>query len=304
MTQQQLNTMQQQYKLSAIESDDIYTKDIITGYLYKSQSTVAPKAFILGGQPGCGKTNLRNAIQDEIGEEGAVVINFDALRAEHPSFDNLQITNFQHAPSIVDLDATLWLGRLFEDAMEAKKNIVFDQTLGSPISVINTTMQKLKNAGYEVTVCMLAIPPLISQLQIYKRYEEQVKQNGMGRFVQKGKHDEVVDNTNTNIQAIQSDKIADTIRIYGRAYQPDETTTTIAIQLLPIYESQQINKQWSNSLNPSTPLQTERNRPFYTGEKQYIKDLLANTVSLIEKRKGDVSIFSEEVNMPFITSVT
>ncbi len=195
------------------------------------------------------------------------------------------------------------LKRLFQDAISAKKNIIFDQTLGSNISVINTSLQELKNAGYEVTVCMLAIPPIISQLQIYKRYEEQVEQTGMGRFVQKEKHDEIVNNTSKNMQAIQKDKIADSIRIYGRKYERDEKTGEIDIKLVSIYESQQINTQWSNPLNPSIPLQAERLRPFTFEEKHYIKKLFESTKDLIKENGTDLSKFTREVNAPLITSL-
>ncbi len=304
ITQEQLKAMQQQYKLSAIKSEGIYCNLIITDYLNKGQSSLAPKAFILGGQPGCGKTNLRNAIEKEIGVEGAVIINSDALREEHPNFKNLQKDHFEHAPVIVDTDASLWLKRLFQDAIAAKKNIIFDQTLGSNISVINTSLQELKNAGYEVTVCMLAIPPIISQLQIYKRYEEQVKQSGKGRFVKKEKHDEIVNNTSKNIQAMHEDKIADTIRIYGRKYERDEKTGEIDIKLVSIYESQQINTQWSNPLNPAIPLQAERSRPFTFEEKHYIKNIAVSTMDMIKGRKdGDIEKFSKEVNIPLIVSL-
>ncbi len=49
ITQEQLKAMQQQYKLSVTEFDDIYLKDIIKRFLNKGQSSLAPKAFILGG---------------------------------------------------------------------------------------------------------------------------------------------------------------------------------------------------------------------------------------------------------------
>ena len=112
MTVEELKAIQQQYKLSIVESDDIYCKDIIKDYLNKAQFSLSPKAFLLGGRPGSGKTNLRNAIEKEIGKEGAVIINSDALIEQHPNFKNLQKIHYEQASNIVDIDTSIWVSRV------------------------------------------------------------------------------------------------------------------------------------------------------------------------------------------------
>lgn len=44
-----------------------------------------PRAFLLGGQSGAGKTNLHKLLTDELGKN-AIVINGDEYRSRHPRF--------------------------------------------------------------------------------------------------------------------------------------------------------------------------------------------------------------------------
>ena len=48
----------------------------------------SPTAFLLGGQPGSGKTSLRSAIFEET-QGNVVVIDNDTFKQQHPNFDEL-----------------------------------------------------------------------------------------------------------------------------------------------------------------------------------------------------------------------
>ena len=48
----------------------------------------SPTAFLLGGQPGSGKTSLRSAIFEET-QGNVIVIDNDTFKQQHPNFDEL-----------------------------------------------------------------------------------------------------------------------------------------------------------------------------------------------------------------------
>ena len=48
----------------------------------------SPTAFLLGGQPGSGKTSLRSAISEET-QGNVIVIDNDTFKQQHPNFDEL-----------------------------------------------------------------------------------------------------------------------------------------------------------------------------------------------------------------------
>ena len=48
----------------------------------------SPTAFLLGGQPGSGKTSLRSAILEET-QGNVIVIDNDTFKQQHPNFDEL-----------------------------------------------------------------------------------------------------------------------------------------------------------------------------------------------------------------------
>ena len=48
----------------------------------------SPTAFLLGGQPGSGKTSLRSEIFEET-QGNVVVIDNDTFKQQHPNFDEL-----------------------------------------------------------------------------------------------------------------------------------------------------------------------------------------------------------------------
>ncbi|WP_376712465.1 zeta toxin family protein, partial [Enterococcus faecalis] len=48
----------------------------------------SPTAFLLGGQPGAGKTSLRSAIFEET-QGNVIVIDNDTFKQQHPNFDEL-----------------------------------------------------------------------------------------------------------------------------------------------------------------------------------------------------------------------
>ena len=73
-----------------------------------------PRAFLLGGQSGAGKTNLHKLLTDELGKN-AIVINGDEYRSRHPRFAELDA---QYGPEAVAYTAA-WAGQMVEALVKA-----------------------------------------------------------------------------------------------------------------------------------------------------------------------------------------
>ena len=55
----------------------------------KARPTSSPKGFVLGGQPGAGKSKMVSRLGAEL-DRNLLVINGDEFRRYHPNFDEIQ----------------------------------------------------------------------------------------------------------------------------------------------------------------------------------------------------------------------
>ncbi|EIY0496109.1 zeta toxin family protein [Listeria monocytogenes] len=63
-------------------------RDNIEELVQGKKAVESPTAFLLGGQPGSGKTSLRSAIYEET-QGNVIVIDNDTFKQQHPNFDEL-----------------------------------------------------------------------------------------------------------------------------------------------------------------------------------------------------------------------
>lgn len=203
------------YELTAAEHDRRY-KSLAEEAFYGTEPQERPRAVITGGQPASGKGTLAsNAVNELAGEGGAVKIDADDLRDWHPSYAALQRENDREAASLVHPDAAKWAKRLTDDAIEARRNLVIDQTSRSPEALIART-QQLREAGYHVELRVMAVNSETSQQRVYTRYEGQKADDGVGRFVPKEVHDEAYSGLPESISAVERAKSVDAIKVYNK----------------------------------------------------------------------------------------
>jgi predicted ABC-type ATPase len=109
-----------------------------------------PRAIILAGQPGAGKGGLSRTAQQEFNGD-IVSIDPDELRKYHPDVDRLRTTHPYTWSGDTHPDASQWANELRELAVQQKKNIIIDTTLGHGDSAVRL-VNSLQDAGYEVEV--------------------------------------------------------------------------------------------------------------------------------------------------------
>ncbi|OJG81503.1 hypothetical protein RV10_GL002742 [Enterococcus pallens] len=175
----------------------------------------SPKAFLLGGQPGAGKTALRYAVIKEIGTN-VIVVDNDSFKQAHPNFDGIVE---QYGKDYVKY-VTPFSNRLTEDIVSYLSNesyhLIIEGTLRT-IEVPTMTASLLKEKGYEISLYVVAVSKDLSYLGTLARYEYQFSKNAItARETKKEHHDLVVKNLSGNISELYKKNIFKIIKIFDR----------------------------------------------------------------------------------------
>lgn len=174
----------------------------------------APRAFILGGQPGAGKTGLQEIMSNQC-NGNLIIINGDEFRELHPDFKFLQE---KYGKNSVDYTGA-FSGKMTEvliDRLKAEKyNVLVEGTLRTAQVPLNTC-KSFKESGYSVTLGIMAVKPEISYISTIFRYEKMLDKGKSPRATAKDKHDYVVAQIPKNLKEIYDSKQFDNIVIYNR----------------------------------------------------------------------------------------
>ncbi|MCW5323656.1 toxin [Verminephrobacter aporrectodeae subsp. tuberculatae] len=247
-------------------------KDVERDALARTTAQI-PKAILLGGQPGSGKSALSTgAVRELRTNGGAVVIDADRMREENPRYKQLSREDPLHAADRTQKEAGEWANRLTMAAMENRRNLVVDGTMRSPEKIRDLTT-RLKEHGYEVEVRVLAVNPETSMTRARLRFEEQVAERGTGRFVNKEQHDNAYTGMVESVRALERDKLIDSVRIYDANHRQ-------------IYENSQERGEWKKKAAAVEVLEQERGRPWTHAERRDYVSALDNINTLAKQREG------------------
>ncbi|MGG5316319.1 zeta toxin family protein [Enterococcus sp. AZ072] len=177
--------------------------------------TESPKAFLLGGQPGAGKTALRYAIMNEI-DTNVIVVDNDSFKQAHPNFDEIVE---QYGKDYVT-HVTPFSNRLTEDIVEYLSDrdyhLIIEGILRTT-EVPTVTANLLKAKGYEMSLYVVAVSKDLSYLGTLARYEYQFSKDPVtARETKKKHHDLVVQNLSENISILYKENVFKTIKIFDR----------------------------------------------------------------------------------------
>ena len=113
--------MDESFKLSEADHEKYY-KDIEADLLAYSQSVPHPRVVITGGQPGSGKSKLLEQSKKDFPDGNVVVINGDDLREYHPRAEEIFKLDDKRFAERTDPDSREWTKRLFDQAIETRRN--------------------------------------------------------------------------------------------------------------------------------------------------------------------------------------
>lgn len=212
------------YRLPSHEHEAIFRQEIILEEGFdRALPWQHPTAYLLGGQPGAGKSHTGKTIAPftvidrESGHlhGGAIGFGSDKLRAHHPLYEVLQAIDDQTADFYTDTDARLWVDKTVDYAIEQRLNVVFDSTLSRP-EVAQSIIERFHEAGYRVEVAFVAAPEPLSLLGNLQRYSDQAHQKGYGRICERASHDAAYAGVLLVADRIDASRLVDAVHVYRR----------------------------------------------------------------------------------------
>ncbi len=247
--------------------------------LSRSKEQESPRAILLGGQPGSGKSALAAEAERELRSSGGVVvIDADRLREDNPRYKQLSREDPQNAADKTQKEAGEWATRLTMAAVEGRRNLVVDGTMRNPEN-IRGLAERLNEKGYQVEVRVLAVNQETSLTRARLRFEEQVSERGTGRFVNKAQHDNAYEGIVGSVRAIESEKLANQIKLYDANQKK-------------IYENTQEQGAWKSSERAVEVLEKERARPWTHAEmRDYVSAL--QDINALAKQREDAAAGKE-----------
>ena len=183
-------------------------------YFYKSRysPTENPKVFLLGGQPGAGKSGLENAINIE---NEYISISGDDYREYHPKFEELNIRYGKESSKYTQQWAGEITERLIKELGKEKYNLIIEGTLRTSELPLKEAYRFKKN-GYEVELNIIVVKPEKSYLGTLLRYEQMITKGKTPRMTPKEHHDLVVNSIGNNLEIIYNSKVFDNIKLFDR----------------------------------------------------------------------------------------
>ena len=144
-----------------------------------------PRAIILCGQPGSGRSSQIPRVMQEFSSDGAVLV------------DESQIQGHTKP--------------LFEEAIQGKFNIVIKDTLPN-----SEMLKSLRENGYSTSVYVISAHERESILSLYEKYEAQIEKRGIGDKPKISEHDEMYRLLPSMLQKIEDEKLTDEVSIIDR----------------------------------------------------------------------------------------
>lgn len=178
-------------------------------------TSVNPKAILIGGQSGAGKTTIHRIKQKEF-QGNIIIIDGDSYRSLHPNYLSLQDEYGKNSVDYTKGFAGKMVEYLVDELSKQGYHLLIEGTLRTT-EVPRKTARLLKSRGYQVSLAIIATKPELSYLSTLIRYEEVYAVNpSQARATPKEHHDGIVDHLVDNLRELENDKLFGQIQIYQR----------------------------------------------------------------------------------------
>ena len=188
-------------------------RDVIEDLTYKKEND-KKVAYLLGGQPGSGKTVIQKLIKEK--DPNAIIIDNDSFKRLHPNFEQLAerlgLDVFQAtAPFSNEITESL-----VSQLSDKGYTLVIEGTLRTA-EVPLKTAKELIAKGYDVSLYVMGTPFPLSYLGTIERYEEQfLREPGKARLTPRENQITTFKALPKNLEILQKSKIFKEIAIYNR----------------------------------------------------------------------------------------
>lgn len=178
-------------------------------------TSVNPKAILIGGQSGAGKTTIHRIKQKEF-QGNIIIIDGDSYRSLYPNYLSLQDEYGKNSVDYTKGFAGKMVEYLVDELSKQGYHLLIEGTLRTT-EVPRKTARLLKSRGYQVSLAIIATKPELSYLSTLIRYEEVYAVNpSQARATPKEHHDGIVDHLVDNLRELENDKLFGQIQIYQR----------------------------------------------------------------------------------------
>lgn len=171
------------------------------------------KAFILGGQPGAGKTTLHGIININ---HDFIVINGDDFREYHPCFAQLDKIYGIDSPKYTQAFASKMTETMIKRLSDKGYNLIIEGTLRTA-DVPLKTAAALKEKGYSVELMVMAVSAKVSWQGTLDRYELMREKGMTARATTREHHDMVVAGLPENLSKIYASGGFENISLFDRS---------------------------------------------------------------------------------------
>lgn len=174
-----------------------------------------PQGFVLGGQPGAGKSSLILKVKEEL-EGNVIVINGDDYRKYHPDYAKFQAQDTKDSAPKTQEFAGKMTEAILQKAIKEKYNIVIEGTFRTAQTPIQT-LKQFKENGYQTQVMIQTCNKELSWESCLERYNKMLEVNPQeARYTPKEHHDLVCENLAQNIEKVCQSGFVDKVQIYKR----------------------------------------------------------------------------------------
>ena len=200
-------------KLEEFSQDDFEraSKRLVRSLTRGKTTSSQPKAILLGGQSGTGKTTIHRIKQREF-QGNIIIIDGDSYRSFHPNYQKYGKDSVDYTKVF----AGQMVEYLVDELSKQGYHLLIEGTLRTT-EVPRKTAQLLITKGYQVSLALIATKPELSYLSTLIRYEELYAIDpSQARATPKEHHDRIVEHLVDNLRELEKDKIFNQIQIYQR----------------------------------------------------------------------------------------
>lgn len=195
--------------------DDVWETVLSRNNKKLSSIVLKPKAYVLGGQPGAGKSSLIENAKD-LCYDNIIIISGDDFRKFHPNYKQLQEIYGKDSPKYTASFAGKMTEAISSKAIKEHYNIVIEGTFRNPATPIKT-LSLMKKNGYKTQIMIQTCAKELSWKSCQERYEKMLEiMPGEARWTDKNHHDLVCKNLAKNIKTVIESGKADKTEIFFR----------------------------------------------------------------------------------------
>lgn len=149
-----------------------------------------PRAILLAGQPGAGKTELSSMLLPTM-DNDAALINGDDYRRYHPNYRVLYSAYGSDSVQMTAAFSAAVTEQMIGKLSDCRFNLVIEGT-GRTVDVPKETAGKLAQKGYQVEMAVIAARPEVSLISTLLRFYQMNESGTIPRATAMEAHDRVV----------------------------------------------------------------------------------------------------------------